>query len=364
MSGDKFRMDGHKLYWHLDRVSDWLQGKRIAPIHIDVGLSKGCNIRCEYCFGALQGNFGAKGAKVFFPREPLLRYVREAGELGVRSMAFIGEAEPLLNPHVYDAIQEGARAGVDVALGTNGILFDKGAKGEAALARLRWMRFNISAASEPAYKRIHGSGQFKTAVDRIRFCVETKRRLGLSVTVGLQMVLTPTDADQVVPLAKLGRELGVDYLVVKQCSDTVDNDLGVFKKLGDYESYSDALRAAEAESAPGYAVIIKWLKIGNQGVRGYEKCLGVPFLLYSSGDGKLYPCGMCFDPGRGMEEDYRMGDLTKQSFREILHSERYWEVVDRVSRLDVKGCYSNCRTHAINEFVWMLKHPPEHMNFV
>ena len=81
---DKYLMDGHKMYWHLDRVQDWLEGKRIAPIHIDVGLSKGCNIKCHYCFGVLQGNFYRKGSEMFFPREPLLRYMRDAGKVGVR----------------------------------------------------------------------------------------------------------------------------------------------------------------------------------------------------------------------------------------------------------------------------------------
>ena len=50
---DKYLMDGHKLVWHLDRVDDWKNDKKIAPIHIDVGLSKGCNIKCEYCFKVL-----------------------------------------------------------------------------------------------------------------------------------------------------------------------------------------------------------------------------------------------------------------------------------------------------------------------
>jgi MoaA/NifB/PqqE/SkfB family radical SAM enzyme len=364
MPSDKFRMDGHKLYWHLDRVQDWLQGRRIAPIHIDVGLSKGCNIRCEYCFGALQGNLGAAGAEIFFPREALLDYVKEAAQLGVRSLAFIGEAEPLINPHVYDAIRAGRQAGLDLALGTNGILLDTAEKGAQALSQLSWIRFNISAASDAAYRRVHGSTQFQTAIENIGFCVATKKQKGLPVTVGLQMVLTPSNVDQVVPLAKLGRELGVDYLVVKQCSDTVANDLGVFQKLGEYAGYADVLKAAEGLGTDGYAVIVKWLKIANRGGRNYARCLGAPFLLYSSGDGKLYPCGMCFDPRLGMEEEYRMGDLTRQSFREILHSQRYWEVVEKVSRIDVSRCYSNCRTHAINEFAWMLKHPPEHVNFI
>ncbi|MFC1825718.1 radical SAM protein, partial [Thermodesulfobacteriota bacterium] len=108
---DSYFMNSNKLLWHLDRVNDWINGKRIAPIHIDVGLSKGCNIRCHYCFGAMQGNFYQKGSETYFPREALLKYIKEAGEIGVKSMGFIGEGEPLLNPYVYEAILEGKRSG-------------------------------------------------------------------------------------------------------------------------------------------------------------------------------------------------------------------------------------------------------------
>lgn len=359
---DKYIMDGHKLYWHLDRVNDWLNGKKIAPIHIDVGLSKGCNIKCQYCFGALQGNFYKKGSEVYFPREPLLRYMKEAGELGVRSMAFVGEAEPLLNPHIYEAIIQGKKSGVDIALGTNGILFDAGKSGEEALEHLSWMRFNISAASEEAYKIVHASKEFSTAVGKIKFCVSVKKKKNLRLTIGLQMVLTPSNVDQVVSLAKLGRDMGVDYLVIKQCSDTVDNALGVFNRLKEYDDFSDALTEAENLSTKDYNVIVKWGKITNKGKRNYDQCLGVPFLLYSSGDGRLYPCGVFFD---FKEEEYRMGDLVKQSFKEIFESDRYWEVVEKVKQIDVhKECYANCRTHCINEFLWKLKHPPEHISFV
>jgi MoaA/NifB/PqqE/SkfB family radical SAM enzyme/metal-sulfur cluster biosynthetic enzyme len=360
---DAFRMNGHKMLWHLERVLDWKSGKRVAPLHIDVGLSKGCNIRCHYCYGVTQGNFFKKGAERYFPREPLLRYMRDAGELGVRSMALIGEAEPLLNPAVYEAIVTGRKAGVDMSLGTNGILLDTGRDGEEALEHLTWIRFNISAASDYAYRRVHASKEFAVAVEKIRFCVETKRRRHLDTTVGLQMVLTPKNVDQVIPLARLGAELGVDYLVVKQCSDTVDNDIGVFDKLDRYKDFSDILRQAETYSTGDYRVIVKWDKILNEGRRTYDKCLGAPFLLYSSGEGKIYPCGMWFDT---REEEFRLGDLTERSFKEIFESERYWEVIARQScHVDVhKECYSNCRTHNVNEFLWKVRHPPEHVNFI
>lgn len=359
---DKYLMDGHKLYWHLDRVSDWIEGKRIIPVHIDVGLSKGCNIRCEYCFGVMQGNFFKKGTDVFFPREALLRYVKEAGQAGVRSMAFIGEGEPLLNPHVYEAITEASAAGIDTALGTNGILFDTGKTGEGALEHLRWIRFNLSAANDEAYRRIHRSKDFLRVLEKIKFCVSAKTKNNLGITIGLQMVLTPSTIHQSVPLAKLGRSLGVDYLVIKQCSDSVESHLGIYKKLDEYDGYRSQLEEAEGVSTGSYHVIVKWGKVTNRGKRRYDVCLGVPFLLYSSGDGKLYPCGMFFDVH---EEEYRMGDLTKQSFAQILESSRYWDVVKKVQEIDVhKECYSNCRTHCINEFLWMLKNTSAHVNFI
>ena len=358
---DKYRMDGHKMLWHLDRVLAWQNGERIAPLSIDAGLSKGCNIQCEYCFGQMQGNGYKDKAKIVFPREALLEYMRSAGKMGVRSIALIGEGEPTLNPAIYDAIVEGKKAGVDMSLGTNGVLFDKGDKGIEALKNLTWIRFNISAASKEAYQKIHNSPMFDTVIDKIAFCVDTKNSMNLKTTIGLQMVLTPNNANQVVPLAKLGKELGVDYFVVKQCSDSKDNTLGIYENLGEYKDFTEMLKAAEAISTDNYNVIIKWAHITNEGHRNYKNCIGAPFFLYSSGDGKIYPCGMFFDY---KEEEYRLGDLTKQTFEEIIKSDHYWEVMDKVAHIDTDTCYTNCRTHMINEFAWQIKNPPEHINFV
>lgn len=358
---DLYNMDGNKLMWHPDRVHAWQRGERIAPLHIDAGLSKGCNIQCLYCFGKMQRNQYRAGMGEYFPREPLIRYLREAGECGVRSIGLIGESEPTLNPHLYEAIAAGHAAGVDLALATNGLLFDVGENGQQALRQLTWIRFNLSAASPEAYQRIHNSSQFDQLLRVIRHCVEYKRAHQLPITIGLQMVLIPENADQIVAEAKLGAELGVDYFVVKQCSDSQQSTLGIYHQLDSYGNFDEALHEAEALSRPGYNVIIKWRKVKDKGTRSYQQCLGTPFLLYSSGDGKLYPCGVFFDH---QSEDYCMGDLVKQGFREILQSDRYWEVVEKVKQIDVSACYSHCRTDCINQYLWQFTHPPAHVNFV
>ena len=354
---DKFLLDGNKMLWHLDRYEAFEKGEKFAPVHIDQGLSKGCNIACHFCFGVTQGNFYKKGSERIFERNALLNnYLKSAGEAGVRSIALIGEAEPTLNPNLYDAIVVGKNAGIDMSLATNGILFDTTKKGEAALEHLEWIRFNISAASHESYIKIHASKEFNKAIEKIKYCVEMKRKKNLKLTIGLQMVLTPKCIGEVVPLAKLSSELGVDYLQVKHCSDTVENDLGFFERLDEYHKFVPILREAESFSNDHLKVIVKWDKITNEGKREYDQCLGAPFLLYGEGTGLMYSCGMFFS-GAKYEKDFLMGDLNKQTFKEIIESDRYWNIVDKVkNEIDVhKECYANCRTYSCNNFLWDAK---------
>ncbi len=362
---DQFHMGQSKLLWHMDRVSQRQAGEKIAPIHIDMGISRGCNIKCHYCFGKVQGNQYKNGLKQYVDRDSLINFVKDCGEVGVRSIAVIGEAEPLVNPYAYQAIIAAKESGVDVALATNAILWEDNSESELALKALTWLRINISSASYDSYRKIHGSKDFHEAIKKIKLIVKTKQKLGLELTIGLQMVLTPECLDQVVPLAKLGKELEVDYLVIKQCSDLQNNEIGIYDQLKRYNlnEFKEILLEAETYSSEGYSVIVKWEQIKNEGKRSYDSCLGAPFLLHTSGEGKIYSCASCF--GGENKEKLLLGDYTKKRFKEILNTEDYWNVINKMQKIDVhKDCYSNCRTNSINNFLWSYKNPPKHLNFV
>ena len=49
-------LDGTKLSWHLDRVEKWQKGERIAPITIDMALTRACNYSCGFCYAMFQEN--------------------------------------------------------------------------------------------------------------------------------------------------------------------------------------------------------------------------------------------------------------------------------------------------------------------
>jgi len=360
---DKYKMDSNKMLWHLGNVAKWQKGENVAPVHIDMGLSKGCNQHCVFCYGMFQGNEFKKGYEIHFSGEPLFNFLRDAAALGVKSIGFIGEGEPLVNPDVYKAVQIGKDSGIDIAMATNGELLDKDEALEM-LKRLTYLRFNVSAGTERAYRDIHKvkPGVFDKVIENIAYCAKLKKEHNLPVTIGLQMVLMPYAIDQVIPLAKLGKELGVDYLVVKHCSDSPDRSLEI-----DHSKYLDAVeifKEAEAISDEKYGVVIKWSKLTNEGKKCYDKCQAVPFFMMRvSGDGKLFPCAQFFDH---RQDEFMIADLNKVRFKEAMYSKRYKEVVGAIQNLNVHTeCMTNCKENSINEFLWNLtNNKPEHINFV
>ena len=80
---ERYRLDGHKMLHHLDRVKAWQDGEKFAPIHIDMGLTKYCNTACLYCYAVVQNM--TKGTQI--SEDALLRYIEDCGKLGVRSIA-------------------------------------------------------------------------------------------------------------------------------------------------------------------------------------------------------------------------------------------------------------------------------------
>jgi len=359
---DKYKMDSNKMLWHLDRVCDFLQKRDVVPIHIDMGLSKGCNQKCVFCYGMFQGNKFRRGYEIAFKGEPFFNFLRDAGEMGVRSIGFIGEGEPLVNPDVYEGVKIAKESGMDVGMATNGELLDKNEALEM-LKRLTFIRFNVSAGTPQGYRKIHQvkEGVFEKVLENIKYCCDLKKKYNLKVTIGLQMVLMPYAIDEVLPLANLGKEYGVDYLVIKHCSDTPDRALGI--DYSKYEEAKDIFKEAEKMSDENYSVIVKWNKLMSD-KKKYDKCQAVPyFMMRVTGDGKLFPCAQFFDY---RADEFMIADLNKERFKNAMFSKRYYEVADKIAKLDVhKECMTNCKENSINEFLWEItNNKPEHINFV
>ena len=88
---------------------------------------------------------------------------------------------------------------ISMASGTNAFIFNR-RKLEEVLPHLTYLRVNFSAGTRDRYAQIMGvkPESFDRVVQNVRDMMEIKRRNNLKVTIGLQMVLMPQDADQIV----------------------------------------------------------------------------------------------------------------------------------------------------------------------
>ena len=366
---ERLILDGTKIAWHEERVRAWERGERIAPITIDMALTRACNFGCHYCYAMLQEN-----ERSVINKEVITAFLNDCAEIGVKGISFVSDGESTISPLFVHACQHGASLGLSMACGTNAYVLTR-SKSEEVLPHLTYLRVNISAGEPKRYAEIMGVKEewFHRVVENVRHMTEIKRRDRLGVTIGLQMVLMPQYADQIVPLARLGKELRVDYLVIKHCSDNENGDLGV-----DYRGYSklnDLLHEAESYSDSGYQCTVKWSKIQAQGTRSYQRCFGAPFLLQMSGSGLVAPCGMLFNE---KYKKFHIGNICEQRFKDIWRSDRYWEVMNYLASPEFnaqKMCGSLCLQHKVNEVLDNLVkeklqlvqpqgQPPQHLAFV
>jgi radical SAM protein with 4Fe4S-binding SPASM domain len=361
---DRYAMGGvgHKLLWHRQRVADWMNGDSIPPLTIDMGITKACNIACEYCYYAVPENQSPE----IIPTDSMIAFLKDAAEVGMKGIAIAGDGETMTHKGIYDIVEAGASFGLDMSVSTNGLQL-KDDRAKKYLESLSWIRFHNSAGTPETYAKVMGTTEknYHKFVENVRKCVELKKRYDLPVTIGMLMILVPKCASDIVSYAELGKELGVDYACIKQCAESTHVEYDDLESEHDslddfYQTCIPELRKAESLSDEKYKVIIKWDKMFNKGKRGYDKCYGCEFVSQISGNGDFFNCGHFFG-----DEKFLIGNIVKESFKDLVNSDRYKEVMSRVKTdVDVHKCGANCRQNEINEFLWKIKNVPEHVNFV
>lgn len=354
---DKYKMDSSKLLWHMHRINThFREGERISPILIDIGITKFCNAKCIYCYGVYQ-----QLSTESIPAEVLNHLFREAPECGVKAITLTGDGENTLNEGLWEALKIGKLEGLDIGLATNGIALNPG-RIKRIILSCTWLRFNLSGMGEEGYKSIHGVSQWKRVRANILTAIMIKRALGSECTIGLQMVLIPKTFEFILPEVDFAIQEGLDYFVIKQFSDPGDARLAQFN-LDWYNKphVIERMKYVESLSTTSTQIIPKWDAFRRKGQRKYDHCVDCALLFQVSGNGKCYPCGYLFN-----NEKYCYGDLKSQSFKEIIESEKYWDIVKYMrSQFNVhKECKGACRHDSTNEFVWKYLHPPAHINFI
>jgi len=352
-----YHLDGHKLMYHPERISEFLLNKDCFPLYMEISPVGSCNHRCIFCAYDYIGHPNRK-----LDTDKMIAFIDQVAQSGLKSLLVAGEGEPLLHPDIGTFITHAKAAGIDVGMFTNGELLDGDLAAEI-LPSLTFIRFSFNGGNAENYAAIHKvkPKSFNRVLDNIRNAAEMKRREGLSVDIGAQFVLLPENVRHLSEAVSALRDAGVEYLAAKP-----------FIQLNRLQSYQmqERMQASEmkeifekAETAGGQElkVVVRQKLFEAYGRRTYSRCYGTSFISVLNSAGDIATCLPYWDKAA-----FVFGNIYASSFQEIWKSKNREQIKKRLEQeLNVSECPPHCRAHEINEYLFELKHPSlKHINFI
>ncbi|MFA5356960.1 MAG: radical SAM protein [Candidatus Omnitrophota bacterium] len=353
---DKFRIDSHKLIYHIPRVHDWLKGENIYPVYMEIGLFSGCNHRCVFCaFDYLR--YSPKGLE----QKELKKFIRDAAAKGVKSVMYAGEGEPFLHDGAADIIVFTKKSGLDTAVTTNGVMFHR-ETAVKTLGHLSWLRVSLDAGNAKTYSLIHKANKsdFRIVINNLEQAINIRDRRRYGCSIGAQFLLIPQNYNDAVSSARLLRDMGVDYMIVKPYSRHPMSGHKGCRGFEDRELLSLEEKLSKYSKRDFQIIFRRRAMERSDRQKPYKRCLGLPFVTYISAEGDIYPCSRFLGDKR-----FILGNILVDSFHGIWEGRRRKKVMRLFgAKWDIKSCRLNCRLDEINQYLWELKNPPAHVNFI
>ncbi|HOW87254.1 MAG TPA: radical SAM protein [Candidatus Omnitrophota bacterium] len=357
MSNYNYYIDSHKLHLHPQRVAQWQRGENIYPVYMEISPSGTCNHRCAFCSMDFRGY-----KSVFLPTALIKERLREMGALGVKSVMYAGEGEPFLHKDMVEIAQATKDAGIDISFSTNAVLLSP-EKARRILPITSWIKVSFNAGTPETYALVHGAPakDFDTALRNMAAAVEIRAKEGSRCTLGVQCLLIPETHDEMISLARRIRDLGFDYLVIKPYTRNIQSRSNRYGDIS-YKNRMKLAEALQAETRPDFQIIFRHATMDRWDAKenSYERCLSFPFWCYVDAECNVWACF------RHLGEDrFYYGNLRDSGFAEIWNSQKRAENLAWCEKhFNPHTCHITCRMDAINNYLWRMRHPQTHDNFI
>ena len=291
------------LSWKLT-LSYYIFNKVPYPTGVIIDPINICNLKCPLCpTGAKKSNY--KPTVMSF--ETFKTVIDKIHSL--KSIALFNWGEPFLNKDIFKMIEYAKKKHISVTIHTN-FSFKKDDKffEDIVNSDLDLLTLSIDGTNPETYSKYRVGGDYNLVISNIKKLVETKKRLNKDKPdIMWKMVVNKFNEKEIEKARQISKGLGIKFATAAMnLADVYPNvDFGDINKNKDY-----------------------WLPKNEKYLRHYYR-MGYKFPLNDSictrpfttiiinPDGKVAPC--CWTVN---EEDI-VGDLTKESFKEIWNNDKY-----------------------------------------
>jgi radical SAM protein with 4Fe4S-binding SPASM domain len=223
-------------------------------------------------------------------------------------LTFYFQGEPYLHPSFTDMVRYASEQGIYTATSTNAHYLTEAAARKTVEAGLDRLIISIDGTSQDTYQSYRVGGSLQKVIEGTENIIRVKRELKSQTPhVIFQFLVVKPNEHQIPEVYNLANKLGVDQILL-------------IPTQGKYSRY-------ERQSDDTYIIKNKLL---NECWKMWHSCV-------ITWDGKVVPC--CFDK----DAQFVMGDLGRESFREIWNGENYVKFRSSLlrSRNEIEIC-KNC----------------------
>ncbi len=339
-----------KLLTH-KRVREASDLEKVYPVTLEIGPSGKCNNHCGFC---MHGKYYNNGKNMPLPLYK--RLINEVSSYGpnerTKGVIFSSSGEPALNPDIVDFIYYTKLKDIDVAVISNGSALARRGLIETIVDDATWTRISLNAGTPKTRAKIHGVNikDYQRVLTNLSKLSKRKKETGSECNIGAQVVVTEENYKEIDLACNNVKETGIDYFQIKP---VVFHPMDGRQQLN-REFWGRVLENSEAVakkySDEKFQVFVKYDQFSaimkpDHDKSAYNKCLALFFPIIEA-DGKVYHCSQT----RGIDS-LELGDLTKQTFKEIWEGEKRKEIIRKI---DIDKCQPVCRCHANNKLLTHL----------
>jgi radical SAM protein with 4Fe4S-binding SPASM domain len=268
------------------------------PISVSFEPTTSCNLRCPECPSGLRAFTRPTG---MLQQELFKKTIDEISK-ELLYLIFYFQGEPYLNPSFLDMVKHAHGKGIYTATSTNAhYLTDENARKtvESGLDRLI---ISIDGTTQDVYTQYRIGGNLEKVIQGAKNIVKWKKELKSKTPfVFFQFLVVKPNEHQIEDIKLLAKEIGVDQVRFKtaQVYDYEEGNrlIPTIDKYSRYQKNEDGT-----------------YKIKNKMGNHCWRLSHAPVITF---DGLVVPC--CFDK----DAQHRLGDLKKQSFKELWHNDQY-----------------------------------------
>jgi len=316
-----------KMIHHKDKLEAIKDRKRDAPICLQIDLMNLCQHNCNYCAYRSAGfDVMHQGGKMTFDdrnnlsKDVAFQVIKEAQEIGIKSVEITGGGEPTLAPYFTDLLK--ATGDLELAIVTNGQKLLPKTVNAINPEMIRWIRFSIDAMTPDTHKTIHFGGNerykrkpaqnaFETIIENLKYVVEKKKEWHKDFKLGVSFDIVRENIHEIEGSSAFFKKIGVDNI---RYSFTYDINYDGRLTAEEREEVHDRLEHAKRHD-DGRFRVFGW----NSRLEDYSSKNNFGFCSYQygtmaiSGSGGVFPCCIVKE-----YKNHEVGNVNRQTLKEIL----------------------------------------------